>query len=89
MVYHISLQLWELAQLVLRGVGVLESTASAVSLVETAKSELTTSRNRKYGPEQGRRSRDLVRTARRASPLCLYVASRSTGRHRAPLLVLT
>ena len=46
MVYHISLQLWELAQLVLRGVGVLESTASAVSLVETAKSELTTSRNR-------------------------------------------
>ena len=48
MVYHISLQLRELAQLVLRGVGVLESTASAVSLVETAKSELTTSRNRKW-----------------------------------------
>ena len=67
MVYHISLQLRELAQLVLRGVGVLESTASAGSRESRPKLRQQEARLRDVGPERGRGSRVVVPPASTAS----------------------
>ena len=66
-VYHISLQLRELAQLVLRGAGVLESTASAGSRESRPKPRQQQARLRDVGPERGRGSRVVVPPASTAS----------------------
>ena len=66
-VYHNDLQLRELAQLVIRGAGVLESTASAGSRESRPKPRQQQARLRDVGPERRRGSRVLVPPASTAS----------------------